>query len=147
MSNKKPMKYSPIYIAQPFYFPLRTSVPISNRSGTAKFSPTAGLCTSSWRWRCASIWVSSTLPFANETLALVTALQALRIIGEVITTPYSFVASAHSLLWHRIKPVFVDIDRQSLNLNLAKIEAKITPQTTAILPVHCYGNPCDLEAI
>lgn len=85
--------------------------------------------------------------FANGTLALVTALQALRITGEVITTPYSFVATAHSLLWNGIKPVFVDIDQQTLNLDPAKIEAAITPNTTAIMPVHCYGRPCDVDAI
>jgi len=85
--------------------------------------------------------------FANGTLALVTALQALRITGEVITTPYSFVATAHSLLWNGIKPVFVDVHPDTLNLDPAKIEAAITPQTTAILPVHCYGHPCEVEAI
>jgi dTDP-4-amino-4,6-dideoxygalactose transaminase len=85
--------------------------------------------------------------FANGTLALVTALQALRITGEVITTPYSFVATAHSLLWNNIKPVFVDIDPESLNLDPHKIEAAITPQTTAIMPVHVYGRPCDVAAI
>lgn len=85
--------------------------------------------------------------FSNGTLALVTALQALRITGEVITTPYSFVATSHSLLWNGIKPVFVDIDPHTLNLDPEKIEAAITPQTTAIMPVHCYGHPCDMEAI
>ncbi|KAF1685596.1 aminotransferase [Pseudoxanthomonas broegbernensis] len=84
---------------------------------------------------------------ANGTLALVTALQALRITGEVITTPYSFVATAHSLLWNGIKPVFVDVDPVTLNLDPSRIEAAITPQTTAIMPVHCYGNPCDTRAI
>src|SRR5438270_1643801 len=85
--------------------------------------------------------------FCNGTIALVTALQALRITGEVITTPYSFVATAHALLWNGIKPVFVDIDPQTLNLDPGKIEASITPQTTAILPVHGYGHPCDVQAI
>ena len=85
--------------------------------------------------------------FANGTIALVTALQTLRITGEVITTPYSFVATAHSLLWNGIKPIFVDIDPDSFNMDPARIEAAITPRTTAILPVHCYGNPCDVEAI
>lgn len=85
--------------------------------------------------------------FCNGTQALLTALQALRITGEVITTPYSFVATAHSLLWNGIKPVFVDIDASTLNLDPSKIEAAITPQTTAILAVHCYGRPCDVEAI
>ncbi|MDQ2947231.1 MAG: DegT/DnrJ/EryC1/StrS family aminotransferase, partial [Acidobacteriota bacterium] len=85
--------------------------------------------------------------FTNGTLALVTALQVLRITGEVITTPYSFVATAHSLLWNGIKPIFVDIDPESLNLSPEKVEAAITPQTTAIMPVHCYGNPCDVAGI
>jgi len=85
--------------------------------------------------------------FTNGTIALITALQSLRITGEVITTPYSFVATSHSLLWNGIKPVFVDIDRNTLNLDPTKIEAAITPQTTAILPVHCYGRPCNVEAI
>lgn len=85
--------------------------------------------------------------FTNATIALVTALQALRITGEVITTPYSFVATAHSLLWNGIKPVFVDIDPQTLNLDPKAIEAAITPHTTAIMPVHCYGHPCDIGAI
>jgi len=85
--------------------------------------------------------------FASGTLALVSALQAARVTGEVITTPYSFVATAHSLLWNGIKPVFVDIDPVTFNLDPALIEAAITPATTAILPVHCYSNPCDTEAI
>ncbi|MCK9238351.1 MAG: DegT/DnrJ/EryC1/StrS family aminotransferase, partial [Thiopseudomonas sp.] len=85
--------------------------------------------------------------FNNGTIALLTALQALRITGEVITTPYSFVATSHSLLWNDITPVFVDIDPVTLNLDPSKIEAAITPKTTAILPVHCYGIPCNVEAI
>jgi dTDP-4-amino-4,6-dideoxygalactose transaminase len=96
---------------------------------------------------CDYLGVGHIALFTNGTIALVTALQALRITGEVITTPYSFVATAHSLLWNGIKPVFVDIDPKTLNLDPAKIEAAITPQTTAIMPVHCYGHPCDVEAI
>jgi dTDP-4-amino-4,6-dideoxy-D-glucose transaminase len=75
------------------------------------------------------------------------ALQALRISGEVLTTPFTFIATTHSLLWNGIKPVFVDIDPDTFNLDADRIEAAITPQTTAILPVHCYGNPCDVERI
>lgn len=85
--------------------------------------------------------------FANGTLALVTALQALRVTGEVITTPYSFVATSHSLLWNGIKPVFIDIDPNTLNLDPAMIEAAITPHTTAIMPVHVYGHPCNVDVI
>lgn len=85
--------------------------------------------------------------FANGTLALVTALQTLRITGEVITTPYSFVATTHSLWWNNIKPVFVDIEPKYGNIDSEKLEAAITPKTTAILPVHVYGNPCNVERI
>ena len=85
--------------------------------------------------------------FTNGTLPLITALQALRITGEVITTPYSFVATTHSLWWNGIKPVFVDVDPANCSLDPDKIEAAITPKTTAIMPVHCYGKPCDTKAI
>jgi len=85
--------------------------------------------------------------FVNGTLALVTALQVLRITGEVITTPYSFVATTHALWWNNIKPVFVDIEPEYGNIDPERIEEAITPQTTAILPVHVYGNPCKVERI
>lgn len=85
--------------------------------------------------------------FTNGTLPLITALQALRITGEVITTPYSFVATTHSIWWNGIKPVFVDVDPITGNLDPDKIEAAITPQTTAIMPVHVYGTPCDTQRI
>ena len=85
--------------------------------------------------------------FTNGTLPLITALQALRITGEVITTPYSFVATTHALWWNGIKPVFVDIDPATGNINPDKIEAAITPKTAAIMPVHVYGKPCDTKRI
>ncbi len=85
--------------------------------------------------------------FTNGTLPLITALQALRVTGEVITTPYSFVATTHALWWNGIKPVFVDIDLKTGNLDPEKIEAAITPKTTAIMPVHVYGKPCDTVKI
>ena len=96
---------------------------------------------------CDYLGVKHICLFTNGTLALITALQALNIKGEVITTPYSFVATSHALLWNGIKPVFVDIDPKTLNIDPHKIEAAITPQTTAIMPVHCYGHPCDVDAI
>ncbi len=85
--------------------------------------------------------------FTNGTLPLITALQALRITGEVITTPYSFVATTHSLWWNGIKPVFVDVEEKTGNLDPEKIEAAITAKTTAIMPVHVYGTPCDTQRI
>ena len=85
--------------------------------------------------------------FTNGTLPLITALQALRVTGEVITTPYSFVATTHALWWNGIKPVFVDIDLQTGNIDPDKIESAITPKTTAIMPVHVYGKPCDTRKI
>ncbi|KAA3233874.1 DegT/DnrJ/EryC1/StrS family aminotransferase, partial [Akkermansia sp. BIOML-A40] len=85
--------------------------------------------------------------FTNGTLPLITALQAMRITGEVITTPFSFVATTHSLWWNGIKPVFVDIEPETCNLDPSKIEAAITPRTTAIMPVHVYGKPCKTKEI
>jgi dTDP-4-amino-4,6-dideoxygalactose transaminase len=96
---------------------------------------------------CEFLGVKHISLFTNGTIALITALQALRITGEVITTPYSFVATAHSLIWNGIKPVFVDIDPVTMAMDPACIEAAITPQTVAIMPVHCYGYPCDVDRI
>lgn len=96
---------------------------------------------------CSYLGVDNISLFNNGTVALVTALQAARISGEVITTPFSFVATSHSILWNGAKPVFVDIDPVTLNLDPEKIEAAITQRTTAILPVHCYGIPCDMLRI
>ena len=96
---------------------------------------------------CEYLGVEYVSLFTNGTLPLITALQALRITGEVITTPYSFVATTHSIWWNGIKPVFVDVDPLTGNMDPDKIEAAITPKTTAIMPVHVYGNPCDTERI
>lgn len=85
--------------------------------------------------------------FTNGTLPLITALQAMRITGEVITTPYSFVATTHSIWWNNLKPVFVDVEEETGNIDPEKIEAAITPQTTAIMPVHVYGTPCNTNRI
>jgi dTDP-4-amino-4,6-dideoxygalactose transaminase len=85
--------------------------------------------------------------FTNGTLPLLTALQALRITGEVITTPYSFVATTHSIWWNGCRPVFVDIEESTCGLDPEKIEAAITPKTTAIMPVSCYGKPCKMDEI
>jgi len=96
---------------------------------------------------CEHLGVKYISLFTNATIALITALKVLDISGEVITTPYSFVATAHSLLWNNLTPVFIDVDPNNCNLNPSKIESEITPRTSAIMPVHCYGNPCDVEKI
>lgn len=96
---------------------------------------------------CEYLGVKYTSVFTNGTLPLITALQALNVKGEVITTPYSFVATTHSIWWNGLQPVFVDVDQKTGNIDPDKIEAAITPRTTAIMPVHVYGNPCDVERI
>jgi dTDP-4-amino-4,6-dideoxygalactose transaminase len=139
---------SNIYVTQPYLPPLEEFIPYLQKIWDSKILTNCGPMHQQFEQALAEyLGVEHIALFANGTLALVTALQALRISGEVITTPYSFVATAHSLLWNGIKPVFVDIDPNTLNLDPRKIEAAITPQTTAIMPVHCYGNPCDVEAI
>lgn len=96
---------------------------------------------------CEYLGVSYVSLFNNGTNALLTALQCYELTGEVITTPYSFVATSHALIWNNLTPVFVDIDADTLNIDPNKIEAAITDKTTAILAVHCYGNPCAAQAI
>lgn len=143
MINKKPL-----FVTQPYLPPLEEFIPYLEKIWQSKILTNGGPFHQQLEQAlCDYLGVKHIALFANGTLALVTALQALRITGEVITTPYSFVATAHSLLWNGIKPVFVDIDPDTLNLDPAQIEAAITPQTTAIMPVHCYGQPCDVEAI
>lgn len=138
----------PIYVTQPFLPPLEEYLPYLEKIWANKVLTNGGPFHQQLEKElCDYLGVKYISLFTNGTIALVTALQALRITGEVITTPYSFVATAHSLLWNGIKPVFVDVDPRTLNLDPAKIEAAITPQTTAIMPVHCYGQPCDVDAI
>lgn len=137
-----------IYVTQPHLPPLDDFVDLLQQIWESKVLTNGGPFHCQLEQAlCDYLHVDHIALFANGTIALVTALKALRITGEVITTPYSFVATAHALLWNNITPVFVDIDPHTLNLDPTNIEAAITPQTTAILPVHCYGNPCDVEAI
>ena len=141
-------KQKTIYVTQPHLPPLEEFIPYLERIWDNRILTNSGPFHQQLEKALAAhLGIEYLSLFTNGTLALVTALQALRITGEVITTPYSFVATAHSLLWNGIKPVFVDIDEESMDLDPAKIEAAITPQTTAIVPVHCYGRPCNVEAI
>ncbi|MBN9404818.1 MAG: DegT/DnrJ/EryC1/StrS family aminotransferase [Burkholderiales bacterium] len=142
------MKSKPIFVTQPYVPPLEDFIPYLEKIWDSKILTNGGPFHQQLEQAlCDYLGVNHLALFSNGTLALVTALQALRVTGEVITTPYSFVATAHSLLWHNCKPVFVDVEPDTLNLDPARIEAAITPQTTAIMPVHCYGNPCDTAAI
>lgn len=137
-----------IYVTQPYLPPLEEFTPYLEQIWANKVLTNGGPFHQQLEQAlCDYLGVAHVALFTNGTLALITALQALRVTGEVITTPYSFVATAHALLWQNCTPVFVDVEPHTLNLDPAKIEAAITPQTTAILPVHCYGNPCNTTAI
>jgi dTDP-4-amino-4,6-dideoxygalactose transaminase len=144
----EPEESSTIYVTRPDLPDLDDFIPYLRKIWDSKVLTNGGPFHQELEQRlCEALGVKFIALFANGTIGLVTALQALRISGEVITTPYSFVATANSLLWNGIKPVFVDIDPVTFNLDPGKIEAAITPQTTAIMPVHCYGHPCDVKAI
>jgi dTDP-4-amino-4,6-dideoxygalactose transaminase len=139
---------APIYVTQPEMPPLADFVASLEQIWNSKYLTNGGPFHQQLEAAlCAYLGVEHICLFANGTLALMTALQALDISGEVITTPYSFVATTHALAWIGLKPVFVDVDPTTFNLDPDKIEAAITPHTRAIMPVHCYGNPCDVERI
>ena len=141
-------KNTPILVTQPALPPLEEFIPYLEDIWKRKWITNNGHYHQELeKALCEYLGVKYISIFTNGTLPLITALQALRITGEVITTPYSFVATTHSLWWNGIKPVFVDIDPETGNLDPDKIEAAITPQTTAIMPVHVYGTPCDTEKI
>jgi dTDP-4-amino-4,6-dideoxygalactose transaminase len=146
--SSAPCGKNPIYVTQPFLPPLQEFIPYLEKIWENKKLTNGGPFHQELERKLAHyLGVEHLALFTNGTIALVTALQALRITGEVITTPYSFVATAHSLVWNSITPVFVDIDEKTCNLDPDKIEQAITPRTTAIMPVHCYGNPCNVEQI
>ncbi len=145
---KEKLGESKVYITQPSLPPLDEFIPYLQDIWQSKELTNNGKYHKQFEEALADfLGVKYVSLFNNGTLALITALQALRITGEVITTPYSFVATTHALNWNGIKPVFVDIDPFNFNLDPEKIEAAITPKTTAILPVHIYGNPCNVEKI
>jgi len=142
------LENKPVFVTQPYLPPLAEFLPYLERIWTNRILTNSGPFHADFEAAlCEYLGVPFVSLFSNGTLGLITALQVLRVTGEVITTPYSFVATAHSLLWHGNKPVFVDVEPRTLNLDPGRIEAAITPQTTAIMPVHCYGNPCDVERI
>jgi dTDP-4-amino-4,6-dideoxygalactose transaminase len=139
---------SPIYVTQPFLPPLEEFQPYLEQIWANKILTNGGPFHQQLEAAlCDYLGVEHLALCTNATIGLVIALQALGVRDEVITTPYSFVATSHSLLWNGLKPVFVDIDPVSLNIDASKIRAAITPRTSAIMAVHCYGNPCAVEAI
>lgn len=138
----------PIYVTQPFLPPLKEFIPYLKDIWESKWLTNMGKYHQQFERELADyLGVKYVCLFANGTLALMNALQALRITGEVITTPFTFVATTHALHWNGITPVFCDIEPEYCNIDPDKIEALITPKTTAILPVHVYGNPCQVDKI
>lgn len=137
-----------ITVAQPFLPPLEEFVPYLERIWTSRILTNGGpLHQELESALCAHLGVPHLSLFTNATIALTTALQVLGLEGEVITTPFSFVAGAHALRRHGVQPVFVDVEPHTLNIDPHRIEAAITPRTSGILAVHCYGNPCETKAI
>lgn len=142
MTDKK------IHVTQPFLPPIEEFLPYVQEIWNNRYLTNGGPLHQRLERELADyLGVEHLALFNNGTIALIAALQAFDLKGEVITTPFSFVATTNALIWHKNTPVFVDIDPVTANLDPAKIEAAITPRTSAILPVHCYGNPCDMEAI
>ena len=141
-------KFKQITVTSPLLPPLEEFIPYLQQIWDSKWITNNGSFHQQLEQAlCEYLGVKYISLFTNGTLPLITALQAMRITGEVITTPYSFVATTHALWWNGIKPVFVDVDSATGNLDPEKIEAAITPKTTAIMPVHVYGTPCDTERI
>lgn len=141
-------KHKPIYVTQPALPPLKELNKYLSQIWENKILTNNGPFHQQFEKELADyLGVKYISVFTNGTLALITALQALRITGEVITTPFSFVATTHSLWWNNIKPVFADIEPDFFNLDPEKVEAAITPQTTAIMPVHVYGNPANVKKL
>jgi dTDP-4-amino-4,6-dideoxygalactose transaminase len=138
----------PVNVTSPYLPPLEEVLPYLEEIWDSKFLTNGGQFHQRFETALRDrLGVPEVSLFSNATIALVCALQELRITGDVITTPYSFVATSHSLIWNGIRPIFVDIDPDTLNLDPDRIAAAITPQTTAILAVHCYGHPCDVRGI
>ena len=137
-----------IFVTQPFLPPLSEFTPYLEQIWHNRVLTNGGPFHEQFEAAlCEYLGVDHISVFANGTLALMTALQALDSSGEIITTPFSFVATSNSILWNRLDPVFVDIDPITFNLDPRNIKAAITPRTSAILAVHCYGHPCDVEGI
>ncbi len=139
---------SPIYVTRPFLPPMTDFIEGLERIWDTAWLANNGPLVQQYQSTLSSFFETDNLClFNNGTLALQIALQGLKLAGEVITTPYSFVATTHALFWNKIRPVFVDIEPTHYTLDPEKVEAAITPWTSAILAVHVYGYPCRLDAL
>jgi dTDP-4-amino-4,6-dideoxygalactose transaminase len=148
MSLEELRPNQPVYVTKPNLPPLVDFIPYLQQIWESKILTNEGPLVKLFEEElCRYLGVGHISIFSNATLALITAIKALDLQGEVITTPFSFVATSHSLLWNNLKPIFVDIDETTLNINPDIIEKAISPQTSAILAVHCYGNPCLVDKI
>ena len=148
MDRKAPEQDEPLFVTRPQLPPLEEVMPyLEEIWRTHQLTNKGPFHEQLEAALCDYLGVDHISLFANGTLALVTAMQALRLTGEVITTPYSFVATANALLWNDLTPVFVDVDPVTLNLDPEQVEAAITPKTSAILPVHVYGHPADVDGL
>lgn len=142
------MSTTPIFVTQSSLPPLEEFMPYLQKIWDSKMLTNCGPMHQKLEASlCDHLGVQEIALFNNGTIGLMTALQTLALTGDVITTPYSFIATTHALIWNNLKPVFVDVDPLTLNIDPQKIEEAITPKTCAILAVHCYGHPCDVEAI
>lgn len=143
-----PIEKKIVPVTQPYLPPLDEFLPYLQKIWDSKFLTNNGPFHHQLEAAlCEFLGVSNLSLFSNGTIALLTGLQSLQLSGQVITTPYSFVATANSLVWNNLEPIFVDIDPITFNIDPEKIEAAITKNTSAIMPVHCYGNPCNVDAI
>lgn len=142
------MNEEPLYVTQSSLPPLEELTAYMEKIWTRKMLTNGGVCHQELEQKlCEYLGVPHICLFSSGTAALLAALKVLDVKGEVITTPFSFVATSNALLWCNLTPVFVDVDPHTANIDPAKIEASITPQTTAIMAVHCYGQSCDVKAI
>ena len=148
MNTKKSDNTHPIYVTQPNLPPMSEFVPYLEKIWANKILTNGGQFHEELETAlCEYLGVKHISLFCNGTIALITAIKAMNLSGDVITTPYTFVATTHAVLWNGLNPIFADVDPRTFNLSPESIEALITPATSAIMPVHCYGYPCDVEKI
>ncbi len=139
---------TPIYVSSPSLPPLAEFIPLLEDIWERRYLTNFGTYHQEFEKQLGEFFNAPYVSLvSNATLGLLIGLKALDLKGEVLTTPFSFVATAHAIKWTGLEPVFCDIDEETLNISVAEVEAKITDNTCAIMPVHVFGNPCDLEGL